>query len=125
MHDVAHALASEGLAAIGIDIAELGTRGDLSTELSWIPFLHVEDLARGRDSMRQTQADLFCLTRAVMQALAEAPGERVLDAENLAFPGTSLGGILGTADIALEPSARGAALFVTGAPSSMRPCTTR
>ena len=72
------------------------------------------DLAVCRDNMRQTQSDLLNLTRAAQTGLTAALGEDLLNVENLGFFGTSLGGILGIAYLALEPSVTGAVLSVTG-----------
>lgn len=114
MLPVADALAGEGIAAIGIDIVEHGTRQTFPFLPSWVPFLHIEDFARGRDNMRQTQADLLNLTRAVQLSLLDALGERILKTEQLVFAGNSLGGILAPAYLSLEPSVKGAVLLVTG-----------
>ena len=114
MLPVTDALAGEGMAAIGIDIVEHGTRKTFPDLVSWVPFLHIEDFAKGRDNMRQTQADLLNLTRAVQLSLVEALGERILETEQLVFAGNSLGGILVPGYLALEPSVKGAVFIVTG-----------
>ena len=114
LYDIADGLAERNLAGIAIDIVEHGSRGTAPDDLAWIPFLRIEDLAVGRDNMRQTQADLLCLTRAVLNSLTPALGEPLLDTERPLFIGTSLGGILGTAYLALEPAVNSGVLFVTG-----------
>lgn len=111
---IADAFAREGLAAIAIDIVEHGTRNSLPGLVPWIPFINPNDLAVCRDNMRQTQSDLLNLTRAVQTGLTAAIGEQTLNTESLGFFGTSLGGILGIAYLALEPSVTGAVLSVTG-----------
>ncbi len=114
MFPVAEAMGEEGIAAIAIDIVEHGTRQTVPGLPSWIPFLRIEDFAAGRDNMRQTQIDNLTLARAVQLSLCDALGEKILKTDELIFAGNSLGGILAPAYLALEPSVKGAVLYVTG-----------
>jgi dienelactone hydrolase len=116
LYPFADSLAREGIAAIAIDTVEHGTRQTDPALPAWLPFLSIQDIARGRDNMRQTEADLLSLTRAVQWSLNGALGEPILKTERLVFTGFSLGGILGSGYLALEPSIQGAALFVMGGP---------
>jgi len=116
MYSFSDALARENIAAIAIDTVEHGSRKTHPEWEAWVAFLSIADIARGRDNMRQTHADLLSLTRAVQLGLNDALGEPVLETERLVFAGYSLGGILGTGYLSLEPSVQGAVLFVMGGP---------
>jgi dienelactone hydrolase len=115
MYNLSEAVAREGIAAIAIDSVEHGSRKTTDFD-SWVSFLSIEDIARGRDNMRQTHADLLTLTRAVQLSLPVALGEPLLETDRFVFTGFSLGGILGTGFLALEPTIQGAVLFVMGGP---------
>jgi dienelactone hydrolase len=116
MYSFADALARKGIAAIAIDTVEHGSRQTRPELDAWIKFLSIEDIARGRDNMRQTHADLLTLTRAVQLSLPAALGGPILETDRFVFAGFSLGGILGTGFLSLEPSIQGAALFGMGGP---------
>jgi len=124
MYSFSDALARENIAAIAIDTVEHGSRKTNPDWDAWVGFLSIADIAKGRDNMRQTHADLLSLTRAVQLSLNDALGEPVLETERLVFAGYSLGGILGTGYLSLEPSVQGGVLFVMGGRSLRSPCGT-
>ena len=119
--DYSDAMAAAGLATIGIDFVEHGTRytGSLLPALS---FFHVDDLPAMKDSVRQTIADLVELERCVATGLngldvlpLGAPdGVPDLDGERIAYLGESFGGILGTLFVAVDPALDAAVLMIAG-----------
>ena len=116
VYNLSDVLARQNLASIAIDAVEHGSRKTNPDWDAWVDFLSIGDIARGRDNMRQTQADLLCLTRAVREGLNRALGEPLVATERVVFVGFSLGGILGAGYVALDPAVQGAALIVMGGP---------
>ena len=105
---VANELASAGLAGIAISAVSHGRRGNFLDLLSSTPL-------QVRDIFRQTNADQMALVRAI-QAGIDANGDHAsdLDPQGIAYLGVSLGGILGSTFIAVEPSIQAAVLNVAG-----------
>lgn len=141
MLSYANELARGGFAVVGIDDVEHGARGgqvDLHNNYrgpfagpDGIPdkqefplpfFADFADFVAVRDNFRQTVLDQTSLVRLVqspaldLSALAPACGfVPKLSPTRLAWSGGSLGGIMGTMTMAVEPELRAAALQVPGA----------
>ncbi len=141
MLSYANELARAGFAVVGIDDVEHGARGGLADEHNnyrgpfagpdGIPdkqefplpfFADFVDFIAVRDNFRQTVLDQTSLVRLVqnpaldLSALAPSCGfVPRLSATRLAWSGGSLGGIMGTMTMAVEPALRAAALQVPGA----------
>ncbi|MFN7134742.1 MAG: hypothetical protein ACK4N5_21865, partial [Myxococcales bacterium] len=99
--------ASHGLACLGIDATGHGNRGRITD------FFSVADLRKARDNFRQTYADLLNLASALPQF--DFNGDGMRDFEDVPrFFGQSLGGIMGTAYVALDPRVQSAVLNVPG-----------
>ncbi len=119
--DYSDAMAAAGLATVGIDFAEHGSRytGSLLPALS---FFHISDLPAMKDSVRQTIADLVQLELCVAAGLGGldvlplgAPdGVPDVDGERIGYLGESFGGILGTIFVAVDPALDAAALMIAG-----------
>jgi hypothetical protein len=105
---IAGQLAERGLAAIGIDAVSHGRRG------SPLDLLRASAL-QTRDIFRQTIVDQLALVRAVQSGI-DVTGDGVADlsADRVRYLGISLGGILGSVFIAVEPSVHAAVLNVAG-----------
>jgi dienelactone hydrolase len=126
---IANNLCASGVAVVGVDVYQHGTRqtidGNNSMKLDEVlgtqglldPFLNPSFLARTRDKFRQTLCDQFALTRALASTAVEFnPASAALnfDPAKLYYVGISLGGILGTPLVAVEPSISRAVLNVPG-----------
>ncbi len=105
---IAGLLAEHGLAAIGIDAVSHGRRG------SPLDLLRASAL-QTRDIFRQTVVDQLALVRTVRAGI-DVTGDGVGDfvADRVNYLGVSLGGILGSVFIAVEPSVNAAVLNVAG-----------
>jgi dienelactone hydrolase len=75
--------------------------------------INLTSLLTTRDNGRQAVADLFVLTRA-LDAMDYDGGGADFDTDKVYFVGMSLGGILGSTFLALEPDVKAAALSVAG-----------
>jgi hypothetical protein len=143
MLNVANDLARAGFAMIGIDDVMHGTRqGGTRDEVNTFPgtyegpdgipdttpfpvgfFAGFSDFIAMADNFRQTVLDQTSLVRLIQSAgldlspLAAAAGGAVprLDAARIYWSGGSLGGIVGSMTIAVEPEIAAAALQVPGA----------
>lgn len=105
---VAGLLAQHGLAAIGIDAVSHGRRG------SPLDLLRATAL-QTRDLFRQTVVDQLALVRALRNGVdVTGDGHSDLVAEPISYLGVSLGGIIGSVFIALEPTVNAAVLNVAG-----------
>lgn len=78
------------------------------------PFLST-DLAKTRDSMRQTVLDLQRLIIALKSCPPPGCGPLTLDSSKIFYTGVSLGGILGSITHAQSPNLKAAVLSVPGA----------
>ena len=78
------------------------------------------------DGFRQTVADLMQLVRQIEIGI-DVDGDLTpdLDRSRIYYAAQSLGGVYGTAFVAVEPSVRAAVLNVTGGPRTARTLTTR
>lgn len=140
MLSVANELCRAGFAVIGIDDVLHGARGgipDVKNNYAGgydgpdgIPddkpiaikfFAGFSDFVAVRDNFRQTILDQTSLVRLIQSAkldlskLATAGSVPKLDPKRIYWSGGSLGGIMGTMTLAVEPEIRAAALQVPGA----------
>lgn len=142
MLSIANELCRAGFAIIGIDDVLHGARGGVADQNNnyagpylgpdGIPddkplplkfFAGFSDFVIVRDNFRQTVLDQTSLVRLVQSSkldlspLAAAAGGVTpkLDGSRIYWNGGSLGGIMGTMTLAVEPEIRGAALEVPGA----------
>jgi dienelactone hydrolase len=105
---VANELARAGLAGIAISAVSHGRRGNFFDLLTASP-------PQVRDIFRQTNADQLALVRAMESGIdLDGDGASELDAHRFGYLGVSLGGIIGSVFIAIEPSVQAAVLNVTG-----------
>jgi pimeloyl-ACP methyl ester carboxylesterase len=87
---------------------------DGSADDSGAHMINLSSLLTSRDNLRQGVADLFVLARTIPNIDLDANGAGDLDASRVAFVGQSLGSIVGTSFIALEPTVNVALLSVPG-----------
>ena len=105
---IAGQLAEHGLAAIGINAVSHGRRG------SPLDLLRSSAL-QTRDIFRQTVVDQLALVRAARAGIdVDGDGTSDVDAARVSYLGVSLGGILGSVFIAVEPNVDAAVLNVAG-----------
>jgi hypothetical protein len=142
MLSVANELCRAGFAVIGIDDVLHGARAGIADEINNFPgsyqgpdgipdlkplplkfFAGFSDFVAVRDNFRQTVLDQTSLVRLIQSSkldlspLAAASGGATptLDQARIFWNGGSLGGIMGTMTLAVEPEIRGASLQVPGA----------
>ena len=75
-------------------------------------FINLSSLLTSRDNIRQASADLFTLAKAIPTMRYAGPND--FDGARIGFVGQSLGSIVGTTFMALEPSVQTAVLSVPG-----------
>lgn len=75
-------------------------------------FINLSSLLTSRDNIRQASADLFTLAKAIPTMRYAGPND--FDGSRIGFVGQSLGSIVGTTFMALEPSVQTAVLSVPG-----------
>ncbi|MCP4407001.1 MAG: lipase [Gammaproteobacteria bacterium] len=83
------------------------------TDSSGLHFINLTNLLNTRDNLRQSVADLFALTAAIASIDVDGSGAD-FDASNICFIGHSLGAMLGTVFLALEPDVEDAVLAFGG-----------
>ncbi len=107
--DVPRMVGDAPIMGIGISALQHGRRG-MPTN-----FFVFNEIAATREFFRQTVADLLQLTRMIQNAHAAgiAPFDRV-DPERIMYFGVSLGGIMGTMFMAVEPDVKVGMLSVPG-----------
>lgn len=76
-------------------------------------FINLTSLRTSRDNVRQGVADLFALTQA-LQSMDYDGGGADFDIDNLHFLGHSLGGMVGSIFVALEPQIKSVVLAAPG-----------
>lgn len=113
VRSLARALAPDGIATIGIDLVEHGTRATGPNEglFPAMRILKFERPVEGRDNMRQSAADFMQLVQLLKGDLADldvlplgAPdGRPDIDTSDLPFFGFSLGSNIGSLFVAIEP----------------------
>ena len=77
-------------------------------------FINLSSLLTSRDNLRQASSDLFELTRAIPSLAYDANPTGDFDGSRIEFVGQSLGSIIGTAFIAMEPHVNVGVLNVPG-----------
>lgn len=83
---------------------------------SGIHFINLSNLAVTRDNVRQSVADLFALTKALeTMNYDDDSTDTDFDISRIYFMGHSLGGIVGSVFVALEPNVQDAVLAMPGA----------
>jgi len=82
---------------------------DAVVDTSGRHYINLADLLVTRDNVRQSVADLFTLTAAIPTIDVDGGGAD-LDSSNIYFVGHSLGAMVGTTFLALEPNVKDAAL---------------
>ena len=94
---------------IGISAVQHGLRGNV------VNFFVLDDIATTRENFRQTVADFLQLTKMVENAHAAgiAPFD-MIDPQSIFYLGGSLGGIIGTMYMAVEPDVQVGLLSVPG-----------
>jgi hypothetical protein len=97
------------MAAIGISALQHGRRGQVTN------FFNLQNIATTREYFRQTVADFIQVIRMIERAHAAgvAPFDEV-DPDNIMYLGGSLGGIMGTLFMAVEPRVQVGLLSVPG-----------
>lgn len=94
---------------------ETGAAGpDGVADTSGAHMINLTSLLTSRDNLRQGIADLFVLAKTLPNIDLDANGAGDLDASRVAFVGQSLGSIVGTAFLALEPTVNVGVLSVPG-----------
>jgi pimeloyl-ACP methyl ester carboxylesterase len=81
---------------------------------SGVTFINLSSLLTSRDNLRQAVSDLFNLARAIPAMKLSADSQGDFDASRVSFVGQSLGSIVGTDFIALDPRVQNAVLNVPG-----------
>ena len=84
------------------------------TDASGSHFINLASLLTARDNLRQAVADLFGLTRALADMDYDGDGNGDFDTGNVRFLGHSLGAMVGTVFLALEPGVGAATLAMPG-----------
>lgn len=77
-------------------------------------FINLSSLLTSRDNLRQAVADLFVLTASIPWTDIDGNGTGDFDSSNIQFVGLSLGAIVGTPFLALEPNVNVGLLSVPG-----------
>lgn len=77
-------------------------------------FINLASLLTARDNLRQAQADLSVLTLSIPQMDINANGIGDFDGSRIFYVGQSLGGIIGTVFMAVEPNVNTGVLNVPG-----------
>jgi hypothetical protein len=103
-----------------VDLATVTANGgtvpgpDGVVDPSGIHFINLSSLLSSRDNTRQGIADLFQLAVNLPRVDLNADGAPDIDGSRIAFLGQSLGGIVGTSFVTIEPTVNVAALNVPG-----------
>ncbi len=89
---------------------------DGTPDSSGFHFVNLRNLVVTRDNVRQSVADLFALTKALeTMDYDDNPATTDFDTSRIYFMGHSLGGIVGSVFIAMEPNVQDAVLAMPGA----------
>ncbi len=86
------------------DPDSLETGPDGIPDASGTHFINLSSLLTSRDNLRQAVADLFVLTASIPWTDIDGNGTGDFDSSNIQFVGLSLGAIVGTPFLALEPN---------------------
>lgn len=109
------AVASER--TFNVDYVNNGTGApgpDGVVDASGTHFINLASLLTSRDNLRQAVADLFVLTATIPGLDIDGNGTGDFDSSNIQFVGISLGAIVGTPFLALEPTVNVGLLSVPG-----------
>ncbi|HRN59931.1 MAG TPA: hypothetical protein PLI44_06810 [Chiayiivirga sp.] len=99
------AVASER--TFNVDYVDNGTGApgpDGVPDASGTHFINLASLLTSRDNLRQAVADLFVLTASIPRIDLDGNGTGDFDSSNIQFVGLSLGAMVGTSFLALEPN---------------------
>lgn len=99
------AVASER--TFNVDYVDNGTGApgpDGAPDASGTHFINLASLLTSRDNLRQAVADLFVLTASIPRIDLDGNGTGDFDSSNIQFVGLSLGAMVGTSFLALEPN---------------------
>lgn len=77
-------------------------------------YINLASLLTTRDNLRQSVADLFALTEALATMDYTGDGAADFDTDRIYFSGHSLGGMVGSVFLALEPDVRDAVIAMSG-----------
>ena len=109
------AIASERTFDVDFVNNETGAPGpDGIPDASGAHFINLSSLLTSRDNLRQAVADLFVLTASIPWIDITGDGMGDFDTANVQFVGLSLGSMVGTSFLALEPSVNVGLLSVPG-----------
>lgn len=89
-----------------------GPDGNIDSSGAW--FINLQSLLTSRDNLRQAQIDLSTLALNVPSMDIDGDGVADLDGSNINFVGLSLGGIVGTPFLSVEPTVGNGVLSVPG-----------
>ncbi|HSN16998.1 MAG TPA: hypothetical protein VLV87_02215 [Gammaproteobacteria bacterium] len=90
-----------------------GPDGQVDGSGAW--FINLTSTITSRDNLREAAADLISLTRTIQAGkLTVLGGPSILDGSKIGFVGHSLGGIVGTVYLGVDPSAFAATLAMPG-----------
>ncbi|NBD94866.1 MAG: lipase [Gammaproteobacteria bacterium] len=89
-----------------------GPDGMIDSSGAW--FINLQSLLTSRDNLRQAQVDLSTLALNVPQMDIDGDGVTDLDGSNINFVGISLGSMVGTPFLAVEPTVNNGVLSVPG-----------
>ncbi len=99
------AVASERTFDVDYVNNETGAAGpDGIPDASGTHFINLSSLLTSRDNLRQAVADLFVLTATIPWIDIDGNGTGDFDSSNIQFVGLSLGAMVGTSFLALEPN---------------------
>ncbi len=109
-----------------LDLVEQDAEGSIVTDANGVPappdgvidtsgthFINLSNLLNTRDNVRQAVSDLFVMVDAIEEGTV-TDGTNIMDKDKIYFLGHSLGAIVGTPFLALEPDVRDAALVFGG-----------
>ncbi len=94
------------------DTGAPGPDGRIDSSGAW--FINLQSLLTARDNLRQAQADLSVLAATIPTMDLTGNGLSDFDGSDINFVGLSLGGILGTAFLAADPTVNNAVLSAPG-----------
>lgn len=89
-----------------------GPDGNIDSSGAW--FINLQSLLTSRDNLRQAQIDLSTLALNVPSMDIDGDGVADLDGSNINFVGLSLGAIVGTPFLSVEPTVGNGVLSVPG-----------
>ncbi len=94
------------------ETTEPGPDGMIDSSGAW--FINLQSLLTSRDNLRQAQIDLSTLALNVPEMDIDGDGVSDLDGSNINFVGLSLGSMVGTPFLAVEPTVGNGVLSVPG-----------